>query len=181
MQDDVWYADTSGHFILANPCACEAFALENVNNLDIQEFAASLEVLRPDGSPRPIDEAPPLRALRNEETQHFTLNTWSRDVMPACNVINAVTEYDLADTGFWGEVVRQRSQLSTIIFMRQMLIKKIRQKAMYGWKNSCLYPFFQTGKLLQLLASHIKKMIIRKPMSFKHPYSWRRSGKLLNE
>lgn len=66
IQDEVWYADTSGHFILANPCACEAFALENVHNLDIAEFAASLEVFRPDGSPRPIEEAPPLRALRGE-------------------------------------------------------------------------------------------------------------------
>ncbi len=66
MKDEVWFSDTSGHFTLANPYACEAFALENVNNLDIQEFAASLEVFRPDGSPRPLDEAPPLRALRGE-------------------------------------------------------------------------------------------------------------------
>jgi len=66
MQDEVWYADANGHFTLANPCACEAFALENIHNLDIAEFAGSLEVFRPDGSPRPIDEAPPLRALRGE-------------------------------------------------------------------------------------------------------------------
>lgn len=66
MKDEVWFSDTTGHFTLANPCACEAFALENVQNLDIQTFAASLEVFRPDGSPRPLDEAPPLRALHGE-------------------------------------------------------------------------------------------------------------------
>ena len=66
MQDEVWYANASGHFILANPCASEAFALENMHNLDIEEFVASLEVFRSDGSPRPINEAPPLRALRGE-------------------------------------------------------------------------------------------------------------------
>ncbi len=66
MQDEVWYADANGRFTLANPSACKAFALENIHNLDIQQFAASLEVFRPDGTPRPIDEAPPLRALRGE-------------------------------------------------------------------------------------------------------------------
>jgi len=66
MPDEVWYADATGHFTLANPGACKAFNLENTGDLDIQQFAQSLEVLRPDGSPRPVEEAPPLRALAGE-------------------------------------------------------------------------------------------------------------------
>ncbi len=66
MPDEVWYADATGHFTLANPAACKAFNLENAGDLDIQQFAQSLEVLRPDGSPRPVEEAPPLRALAGE-------------------------------------------------------------------------------------------------------------------
>jgi PAS domain S-box-containing protein len=66
MADEVWFADTTGQFTLANPSACKAFSIENAGNLDIQQFARSLEVLRPDGSPRPVEEAPPLRALAGE-------------------------------------------------------------------------------------------------------------------
>jgi PAS domain S-box-containing protein len=66
MSDEVWYADTSGHFTLANPAACKAFGIETAGNMDIQRFAQGLEVLRPDGTPRPVEEAPPLRALAGE-------------------------------------------------------------------------------------------------------------------
>jgi PAS domain S-box-containing protein len=66
MSDEVWFADTTGHFTLANPAACKTFSLESASNTDIRQFAESLEVLRPDGSPRPVQEAPPLRALAGE-------------------------------------------------------------------------------------------------------------------
>jgi len=39
------------------------------------------------------------------------LNTWSKDVMKECNVMNPETVYDLEKTGFWGEVVRQKKDL----------------------------------------------------------------------
>lgn len=64
--DEVWFADTSGRFTLQNPAACKAFGLEKPKDIDIQSFAESLEVLRPDGSPRPANEAPALRALAGE-------------------------------------------------------------------------------------------------------------------
>lgn len=64
--DEVWFADATRHFTLQNPAACKAFALENPGSIDIQSFAERLEVLRPDGSPRPVDEAPPLHALAGE-------------------------------------------------------------------------------------------------------------------
>jgi len=68
MSDEVWFADTTGHFTLENPAACKAFGLEKPGGIDIQSFAQSLEVFRPDGSPRPVEEAPPLRALRGQTT-----------------------------------------------------------------------------------------------------------------
>jgi len=66
--DEVWFADTSGKFTLVNPVACRNFNLEKVDHLDIREFAGSLEVFHPDGSPRPIEEAPPLLALKGKTT-----------------------------------------------------------------------------------------------------------------
>jgi len=47
----------------------------------------------------------------NESQKQFVLNTWSKDVMKECSVMNPQTIYDLEKTGFWGEVVRQRKDL----------------------------------------------------------------------
>ncbi|HCR91415.1 MAG TPA: hypothetical protein DIW50_13340, partial [Prolixibacteraceae bacterium] len=47
----------------------------------------------------------------NEEKKEFTLNTWSREVMQQCNVVEPQTIYELDKTGIWGEAVRQRKPI----------------------------------------------------------------------
>ena len=47
----------------------------------------------------------------NEKTQEFSLNSWSRNVMPQCRVAKPQTCYSLAETGLWGEAVRQRKPI----------------------------------------------------------------------
>ena len=47
----------------------------------------------------------------DEKTKLFTLNTWSKDVMEQCGVLNPQTVYELDKTGIWGEVVRQRKEI----------------------------------------------------------------------
>ena len=66
MQDEVWFADMERKFTLANPSARREFRLENTGGIDVEDFARNLKVYRPDGSPRPVEEAPTLRALRGE-------------------------------------------------------------------------------------------------------------------
>ncbi len=66
MTDEVWFADTNGQFTLANPSALGEFQLGLGDGIDVTTLARGLEVLRPDGSPRPTEEAPPLRALKGE-------------------------------------------------------------------------------------------------------------------
>jgi PAS domain S-box-containing protein len=66
IQDEVWFTDTQKRFTLANPSALREFSLGSGANVDVEKLAASLTVLRPDGSPRPPEEAPPLRALKGE-------------------------------------------------------------------------------------------------------------------
>ncbi len=66
IQDEVWFADTQKKFTLANPSALLEFSLKGSNGVDVQMLAESVEVYRPDGTPRPVDEAPPLRALKGE-------------------------------------------------------------------------------------------------------------------
>ena len=64
--DEVWFCDTEGRFTLANRAALTQFKMDAAPGASVEEMARSLEVLRPDGSPRPVGEAPPLRALRGE-------------------------------------------------------------------------------------------------------------------
>ena len=47
----------------------------------------------------------------SEEKKQFVLNTWSKDVMKECSVMNQKTVYDLEKTGFWDEVVKQKKDL----------------------------------------------------------------------
>jgi PAS domain S-box-containing protein len=44
----------------------------------------------------------------NEQKRQFTLNSWSRNVMKECMVLEQTTTYDLDNTGIWGEAVRQK-------------------------------------------------------------------------
>lgn len=66
IRDEVWFADTAGQFTLVNPRGNSEFALGESSSQDVRKLAETLEVLRPDGSSRPVEEAPPLRALRGE-------------------------------------------------------------------------------------------------------------------
>ncbi|HAN17552.1 MAG: hypothetical protein A2X13_03050 [Bacteroidetes bacterium GWC2_33_15] len=47
----------------------------------------------------------------NETSRQFILNTWSKEVMTECSVIDTQTVYDLDSTGCWGEAVRQRKPI----------------------------------------------------------------------
>ncbi len=47
----------------------------------------------------------------HEDRKQFVLNTWSRDVMKECSVVDPQTCYELDKTGVWGEAVRQRKPI----------------------------------------------------------------------
>ena len=65
--DEIWFADTQKRFTLMNPSALSAFDLHTGNGIvSVSKLAENLEVYRPDGSTRPVEEAPPLRALEGE-------------------------------------------------------------------------------------------------------------------
>jgi PAS domain S-box-containing protein len=66
IQDEVWFADTQKRFTLTNPSALREFGLGAGNGIGVEKLAESLEVYRSDGTARPVDEAPPLRALQGE-------------------------------------------------------------------------------------------------------------------
>ncbi len=47
----------------------------------------------------------------DEATKLFTLNSWSKDVMPLCGILEQQTVHELDKTGIWGEAVRQRKEI----------------------------------------------------------------------
>ncbi len=60
----------------------------------------------------------------DEERRQFELNTWSKDVMKECAVINPQTCYELDKTGIWGEAVRQRKPILVNDFQADHPLKK---------------------------------------------------------
>lgn len=69
ISDEVWFADTEKQFTLANPSALQEFQIGSIVS-SVEGLANSLEVFRSDGSLRPIEEAPPLRALKGESVRN---------------------------------------------------------------------------------------------------------------
>lgn len=63
--DEVWFADAQARLALVNPAVVREFHLGG-DLRSVESVAASLEVLGPDGRPRPVEEAPLLRALKGE-------------------------------------------------------------------------------------------------------------------
>jgi PAS domain S-box-containing protein len=66
MTEEVYFADSRKRYTYANPAALREFGHEAVADVDIEKIVSQLEVLRPDGTPRPFSEAPPVRALAGE-------------------------------------------------------------------------------------------------------------------
>ncbi len=67
ISDEVWFANTKGEFTLANPSAFREFNLDLIKeSVNVEQFASTMEVTDPDGNKRPLDQAPPLRALKGE-------------------------------------------------------------------------------------------------------------------
>jgi len=60
----------------------------------------------------------------DEHHREFILNTWSKDVMAECAVVNPSTRYELDKTGIWGEAVRQRRPIVVNDFQAADPLKK---------------------------------------------------------
>jgi signal transduction histidine kinase len=67
ISDEVWVADAQGKLVMVNPAVTKEFDLKvGPDGIEVGKVVSSFEVLRPDGSERPPEEAPPSRALKGE-------------------------------------------------------------------------------------------------------------------
>ncbi len=64
INDEIWFTDANGNFTLVNPAARKEFGV--LEGEQVETVVAEVEVYRSDGTPRPLEQAPPLRALRGE-------------------------------------------------------------------------------------------------------------------
>ncbi|MDO9532397.1 MAG: PAS domain S-box protein [Deltaproteobacteria bacterium] len=60
----------------------------------------------------------------DDETRQFTLNTWSKEVMQECTIVEPQTIYQLEKTGIWGEAVRQARPIMVNDFPAPHPLKK---------------------------------------------------------
>jgi PAS domain S-box-containing protein len=66
MTEEVYFTDPQQRYTYANPAAMREFGRDTISGMGVADVLAELNVLRADGSPRPLKDAPPLRALRGE-------------------------------------------------------------------------------------------------------------------
>jgi PAS domain S-box-containing protein len=87
----------------------------------------------------------------DEDTQEFTLNSWSRGAMEACSVMTPQTRYALQNTGFWGEVVRQRKPLINNDFQAEDALKKGIPKGHVSIRRFMSIPVFSGERIVAVV------------------------------
>ncbi len=68
--------------------------------------------------------------------EEFILNTWSREVMQECTVMDPQTRYQLDKTGLWGEAVRQHKPIVVNDYQAPSALKKEHPTGTSSFKNS---------------------------------------------
>ncbi len=87
----------------------------------------------------------------HEAEQVFELNTWSRGVMEACAVTEPQTRYDLAQTGIWGEAVRQRRPIVVNDFSSPQALKKGYPEGHVALTSFLTIPVFSHDRIVAVV------------------------------
>lgn len=85
--------------------------------------------------------------LYDEEKEEFTLNSWTQGVMEECDVPGRPKIYRLADTGIWGEVVRQRRPIVVNDFEQPNSMKKGYPEGHVKLRKFMSVPVFIDGRI----------------------------------
>jgi PAS domain S-box-containing protein len=71
ISDEIWFADKKGNFVLANPIAMQEFGVDATSPAEVEKLISSLELLRPDGTPRPLEESPGSLSLTGKAVRNL--------------------------------------------------------------------------------------------------------------
>ncbi len=84
----------------------------------------------------------------DEDKKEFTLNTWSKDVMDECAIVNPQTVYQLEKTGIWGEAVRQARTIVVNDFRSSNPLKKGYPLGHVELNKYLTIPVYYRGKIV---------------------------------
>jgi PAS domain S-box-containing protein len=87
----------------------------------------------------------------NETTQQFTLNSWSKEVMPKCEIKEIQTVYDLTKIGCWGEAVRQRNPIIINDYQAESNYKKGTPEGHVKLFKFLTIPLFSENKIVAVV------------------------------
>jgi PAS domain S-box-containing protein len=93
----------------------------------------------------------------HEDKKQFVLNTWSKDVMKECSVMDPQTCYELNNTGFWGEAVRQRKAIINNDFQASNPLKKGIPEGHVQLKKFMTVPIFSGDKIVAVIGAANKE------------------------
>jgi PAS domain S-box-containing protein len=93
----------------------------------------------------------------DEDRQEFTLNSWSKDVMKDCSVIEQQTIYQLDKTGIWGEAVRQRKPIMVNDFHEPNDLLKGCPDGHVSLDKFLTVPVFSDNKIIAVVGVANKK------------------------
>ncbi len=88
----------------------------------------------------------------DEQKQEFTLNSWSKDVMTQCLVMEKKTCYELGKTGIWGEAVRQRKPIMLNDFPASHSLKKGYPEGHVPLLKYLTVPVFREDRIVAVVA-----------------------------
>jgi len=87
----------------------------------------------------------------DEDRRIFTLNSWSREVMKECSIVEQQTEYELDKTGIWGEAVRQRRPIVINDFQAPDPLKKGYPEGHVTLRRYLTVPVFEGERIVAVV------------------------------
>lgn len=89
--------------------------------------------------------------IYHEDRKQFVLNTWSKDVMKECLIVEPQTCYELETTGIWGEAVRQRKPIIINDFQVTHPLKKGYPEGHAHLLKFMTIPVFKKGSIVAVV------------------------------
>lgn len=87
----------------------------------------------------------------DEAKKELILNSWSKEVMQQCTVVEAQTVYKLEKTGLWGEAVRQEKPVIINDFTTPDPLKKGVPEGHVALKKFLTIPVFNEGHIVAVV------------------------------
>ena len=87
----------------------------------------------------------------DDERRRFILNTWSKEVMQSCTIVEKQTVYDLDKTGIWGEAVRQARPIMVNDFQAPHPLKKGYPEGHAPLDKYLTIPVFSDGRIVAVV------------------------------